>query len=40
MQEREKIRAEVLAEMNEQANTFVQEQIKMAHSQMYEEIER
>ena len=40
MQEREKIRAEVLAEMNEQANTFVQEQIKVAHSQIYEEIVR
>jgi hypothetical protein len=40
LQEREKIRAEVAASMNEQANMFVQEQIKLAHEQMLAEIER
>ena len=40
MQERERIRAEVHAELQQQANTFVQEQIQMAHTQMYAEIER
>ena len=40
MQEREQIRMEVHAEMQQQANDFVQEQIKLAHTQMYAEIER
>ena len=40
MQERERIRAEVHAELQQQANTFVQEQIQLAHTQMYAEIER
>jgi hypothetical protein len=40
LEEREKIRAEVVAQMNEQANMFVQEQIKLAHEQMLAEIER
>ena len=40
MQERERIRHEVHAELQQQANAFVQEQIKLAHTQMYAEIER
>ena len=40
MVEREKIRAEVQAELNAKAQEFVTEQIKLAHAQMMEEIER
>ena len=40
MQERERIRHEVHAELQQQANDFVQKQIEMAHTQMYAEIER
>jgi septal ring factor EnvC (AmiA/AmiB activator) len=40
MIEREKIRAEVAAEMKAQAQQFVNEQIQQAHAQMYQEIER
>ena len=40
MQEREKIREQVRAEMNDQANAFVQEQLRIAHSQMQQEFER
>ena len=40
MQERERLRHEIHAEMQQQANEFVQKQIEMAHTQMYAEIER
>jgi len=40
MAEREKIRAEVQAELNAKAQEFVTEQIQQAHAQMYQEIER
>ena len=37
---REKIRAELTAEIGAQAQAFVAEQIRIAHGQMHEEIER